>query len=576
MQKEVGDLASPEENQTAVSLLRLGAGRLVDEWRLACVADVVGPPDGAREADDGLTGARVRALIAMAGTSVIAALATVIEDPARAEGSSSPLTAVADLLVDNNVAVATPIRQLALLRQVLHRHAVETLPANAVGPADRDFSSAVDALMEACAVRTAERLEQAAFVDHLTGLLNRRALDRDLSRELAVAERHGRRVSLIRFDVDGLKRINDVRGHNDGDDALCRLASALRAGLRQGDTAYRVGGIEFMALLPGTSQDGVARLMARVRAGDPPAFSWGAATFPDDVTNRPSLLELVDRRLVAHRGGIGASSTSPGSARLAAAREAGSGGRSRSRRPALVAAFLAGLLLGGAGLAAATTGGLPAPIQNAAHTVFAKLGVPVPSDAGDKARQERENRAPAASAPSKGRFLGDITTPCTYPGGAPFVGTHGQYVAANPDKPDTPANERWLAARSPCGQPLEGVPGGQNAPSPGKRSDGVGSEDKGAPQNEDKVGSETSVPVAGRGRPSEEPGGRPPDPGGPSRQERQEPQKPQESKEPQERPKAKLTPTSAAAKVGEIETPAPGPRYDSPVGKSPSRAPGPE
>lgn len=455
------DLASMGEHQTAVGLLRAHAGELVDDWRSACVADVVRSHGDGTTDGDGYTVAQVHALIATAGPAVLAALATVLDDPEQAEGPESPLDAAAGPLVDNSVTLATPVRQLTLLRQVLHRHAAERLPAPLAARAEHEVSGAVDALLEVCTVRAAERLEQAAFVDPLTGLLNRRALDRDLPRELAVAERHGRRVSLVMSDVDGLKRINDVGGHGDGDGALCRLAGALRSGLRQGDTAYRVGGDEFVVLLPEMSQEDVAQLMRRVQAGDAPAFSWGAATFPDEVANRPSLLDLADRRLFAHRRAARTPVPLPGSLRPATAREAGPRARVRGRRLTVLPSFLAGILLGGAGLASAATGNLPAPVQNVAHAMLAKVGVPVPSsdeapehDAGDVGARRR------AEKPTPGAGTNASTPPDAGAGPTPApVKPEGRLQPAGGGKPANPGP----SAPTGSGNPPDGVTPGNGA-----------------------------------------------------------------------------------------------------------------
>ena len=145
------------------------------------------------------------------------------------------------------------------------------------------------------------RAEQAADVDGLTGLLNRRALERDLSRELAHSARQGRQLSVILLDLDGLKDINDSAGHGAGDAALRRLATALRTGLRAGDRAYRIGGDEFLLLLPETAAADAAAVVARVAERHPPPFSWGAATSPQDGPEMTALLEVADRRLFQRR-----------------------------------------------------------------------------------------------------------------------------------------------------------------------------------------------------------------------------------------------------------------------------------
>ncbi|MDO9285306.1 MAG: GGDEF domain-containing protein, partial [Aquabacterium sp.] len=92
----------------------------------------------------------------------------------------------------------------------------------------------------------AERaLQSLARTDSLTGLLNRRALQDEATALIAQARRHGDPVTVLLIDLDRFKQINDSRGHDSGDRALCLVASLLQAALRRGDLAGRWGGEEF-------------------------------------------------------------------------------------------------------------------------------------------------------------------------------------------------------------------------------------------------------------------------------------------------------------------------------------------
>jgi diguanylate cyclase (GGDEF)-like protein len=95
-------------------------------------------------------------------------------------------------------------------------------------------------------------LDLQARTDPLTGLFNRRGLSDHLDPALALSARGGRPLSLVVLDVDHFKRVNDRYGHVVGDDVLRHLASTLRERLRSSDLAARVGGEEFVVLLPDT------------------------------------------------------------------------------------------------------------------------------------------------------------------------------------------------------------------------------------------------------------------------------------------------------------------------------------
>jgi diguanylate cyclase (GGDEF)-like protein len=97
------------------------------------------------------------------------------------------------------------------------------------------------------------RMEEQSLTDPLTHLYNRRALKPMLRRELALAERYGNALSVVMIDVDHFKQINDTLGHAVGDWVLRSLAESIRSTLRKTDLAFRVGGDEFVVVLPHTS-----------------------------------------------------------------------------------------------------------------------------------------------------------------------------------------------------------------------------------------------------------------------------------------------------------------------------------
>jgi len=110
---------------------------------------------------------------------------------------------------------------------------------------------------------------------------------------------------VIMLDVDGLKQVNDARGHAAGDAVLKRVASVLTAHLRETDVVTRWGGDEFVLLMPGMDQVGAVSLARRVggtlRDADDPAgaisVSIGTASFPADATTADGLLAAADRSM---------------------------------------------------------------------------------------------------------------------------------------------------------------------------------------------------------------------------------------------------------------------------------------
>ncbi|TBH21592.1 GGDEF domain-containing protein [Thermus thermamylovorans] len=108
---------------------------------------------------------------------------------------------------------------------------------------------------------------EQALTDPLTGLPNRRALEMALEREVARVERGERPFSLILLDLDDFKRVNDQKGHPEGDRLLREVARYLVARVRRGDLVGRWGGEEFALLLPATDPHRAEVLAHRLRQG---------------------------------------------------------------------------------------------------------------------------------------------------------------------------------------------------------------------------------------------------------------------------------------------------------------------
>lgn len=171
-------------------------------------------------------------------------------------------------------------------------------PAEAVQALARE-NAELRAELLALRARLAEA-EGLADRDALTPLFNRRALMRELGRTLAAVERYGGPASLVYFDLDGLKAINDRFGHAAGDAALRAVAERLIGHVRASDAAGRMGGDEFAVILAQTNgfqaeakAESLAQEIAALPVeGLPPVVrlkvSWGVAeirpgTTPDSV-----------------------------------------------------------------------------------------------------------------------------------------------------------------------------------------------------------------------------------------------------------------------------------------------------
>ncbi|RME67548.1 MAG: GGDEF domain-containing protein [Alphaproteobacteria bacterium] len=155
-------------------------------------------------------------------------------------------------------------------------------------------------------------MERLADTDGLTPIANRRAFVRELSRVISYGERYGVPASLLFFDVDDMKSINDSLGHSAGDEVLIHVANRLVANVRESDTVGRLGGDEFAVLLVQANEDAAqakgAQLAAlisatpmRVRGKDLDVqVAFGAYTFK--AGEKPTdIIDQADRRMYANK-----------------------------------------------------------------------------------------------------------------------------------------------------------------------------------------------------------------------------------------------------------------------------------
>jgi diguanylate cyclase (GGDEF)-like protein len=157
----------------------------------------------------------------------------------------------------------------------------------------------------------ARRLGALAMADELTGLPNRRALLQRLETELERTRRSAQPLSVLMVDADHFKAINDTHGHAAGDQVLRHLAAMLGSGLRAGDWVGRLGGEEFLAVLPDASLQHTRAIAERMReaiaaapchtpkATVPVTVSIGAATHGGDAETPGALLQRADAALYA-------------------------------------------------------------------------------------------------------------------------------------------------------------------------------------------------------------------------------------------------------------------------------------
>jgi diguanylate cyclase (GGDEF)-like protein len=153
-------------------------------------------------------------------------------------------------------------------------------------------------------------LQQKTILDDLTTAFNRRHLDAYLEEELERSRRYGRTFSILFFDLDHLKEVNERHGHLAGSRVLREVAHLIHSKLRKSDRIFRYGGDEFVVTLPETATEGALRVAHRLRravrshrflAAEGLAVtltaSFGVATFPHDGSSHEDMIRVADQAM---------------------------------------------------------------------------------------------------------------------------------------------------------------------------------------------------------------------------------------------------------------------------------------
>ena len=202
--------------------------------------------------------------------------------------------------------VVKPIEQLAAAAARIGRE--QDLNARAPVAGDKEIAELGEAVN-----LMADRLRDRARTDELTELPNFRAFRDTIEGEFARARRYEHRFGILVLDLDRFKKYNDSFGHAAGNEALKRVAAALRESVRSVDFAARYGGEEFAVILPEIDAPALRVVAERIRRGvealpAPPdgasvTVSIGGAIYPDDARELTALFECADERLYAAKKG---------------------------------------------------------------------------------------------------------------------------------------------------------------------------------------------------------------------------------------------------------------------------------
>jgi diguanylate cyclase (GGDEF)-like protein/PAS domain S-box-containing protein len=301
-----GDAFSgPASGEVALSALRQAQERFELVFEQAPIGMALLTPEGRL--------VRVnQSLLAITGYSNDELLAKSLDDITYPDDISSDLEHVRRLL-------AGEIRHYEIERRYFHArgHVISTMLSVSL-MADRDgrpqhFIAQIQDITERKLIE--ERLRHLAEHDSLTGLFNRRLLERQLAMQVARCRRYGEIGALLVIDLDSFKQVNDTYGHKVGDELLAVIATELQHRLRGTDVVSRLGGDEFAVLLPGTTVEDarkVASILGEAIASCSVAVegverisvdaSVGVAALDADTQGGEAALMEADRAMYSAKG----------------------------------------------------------------------------------------------------------------------------------------------------------------------------------------------------------------------------------------------------------------------------------
>lgn len=175
-------------------------------------------------------------------------------------------------------------------------------PARFIPSLGTDFVEHMASIIAICLenVISNEMLKYIGLTDSLTGVYNRRYMDRRMLEEIARARRQGYPISCLYIDLDHFKHVNDTVGHQGGDEVLREIAGRIKDELRLSDALGRFGGEEFVALLIDADLDAASHVAERIRAGvaASPVTLSSSFKVPSTVSIGVATLELAQDQAI--------------------------------------------------------------------------------------------------------------------------------------------------------------------------------------------------------------------------------------------------------------------------------------
>lgn len=306
-------LASPHEIDQILGQIMGQISRLLNPqaWYLLLKDDITGELEFAivaPDAEDRLKGVRQAAGYGAAGWAVENGCSLIIPD-VRCDARFAAEIASQHPFAARSL-VCVPVKSHDKIFGVIQL--VNSCEGSIFDKADEQILTAIAdfAGVAISNARALEKIQQLVITDDLTGLFNSRYFFEQIEYEVERSKRYGTPLSLVFFDLDHFKDVNDSYGHLTGSRLLAEVGAVVAEHIRKTDKAARYGGDEFVVILPQTEKSGAVVFAEKLHNelnmksffssnGDPLSVSgsFGVASFPEDAQTATELISLADEAM---------------------------------------------------------------------------------------------------------------------------------------------------------------------------------------------------------------------------------------------------------------------------------------
>jgi diguanylate cyclase (GGDEF)-like protein len=225
-------------------------------------------------------------------------IAMVLDESIEEDELSRTAATLGTTMAEAGSRIESMVKGFSVVRNGLDQRLTELLTGEELHAVLSRIGQKLDDALAASAATFVAILATRARRDAITGLADRTAFDAALLEEIERSKRYATSFTLVLFDLDDFKSVNDRLGHIAGDRVLRAAGETIAGTLRRSDRVFRFGGDEFAAICFGDASTGIARAISRIEGAlKNVGISSGTAAFPADAMDATAIIGIADQRM---------------------------------------------------------------------------------------------------------------------------------------------------------------------------------------------------------------------------------------------------------------------------------------